>query len=173
MTTFLIAFVSLALLLGAFAYLALPMVGRVRRTLVSGSFAVLLGLLFFGYSDMLGRPKAAELEVLNRGAGEARVLGAYFNEGDGVFLWLQLPNVSEPRYYRLPWDAKLAQSIQKAIDQNAQRHGGGVAMKLPFERSWSMEDPKFYPLPQPKLPDKPYEHDQPKTLLYQGPEQGI
>lgn len=173
MTTFLIAFVSLALLLGAFAYLALPMVGPVRRALVSGSFALLLGLLFFGYSDMLGRPKAVQLEILNRGAAEARVLGAYFKEGDGVFLWLQLPDAAEPRYYRLPWDAKLAQSIQAAIDQNAQRHGGGVAMKLPFEHSWSMEDPKFYPLPQPKLPDKPDDQPQSKTLLYQAPEQGI
>jgi len=173
MTTFLIAFVSLALCLGAFAYLALPMVGRMRRVLVSGSFALLLGLLFFGYSDMLGRPKSTQMEILHRGADEARVLGAYFKEGDGVFLWLQLPDATEPRYYKLPWDAKVAQAIQKAIDQNAARHGGGVAMKLPFERSWSAEGPKFYPLPQPKLPDKPDEHDQPKTLLYQGPEQGI
>jgi hypothetical protein len=173
MTTFLIAFVSLTLVLGAFAYLALPMVGRVRRGLVSGSFALLLGLLFFGYSDMLGRPKATQLEVLHRGADEARVLGSYFKEGDGVFLWLQLPDAAEPRYYKLPWDAKVAAAIQKAIEQNAQQHGGGVAMKLPFEHSWSAEKPKFYPLPQPKLPEKPYEHDQRKTLLYQAPEQGI
>ena len=173
MTTFLVAFISLTLLLGAFAYLALPMVGRTRRVLVSGSFALLLGLLFFGYSDMLGRPKSTQMEILNRGTGEARVLGAYFKEGDGVFLWLQLPGTAEPRYYKLPWDAKVAQAIQKAIDQNAARHGGGVAMKMPFERSWSMEEPQFYPLPQPKLPDKPDENEPGKTLLYQAPEQGI
>ena len=173
MTTFLIAFVSLALLLGGFAYLALPTVSRTRRALISGSFAILLGLLFFGYSDMLGRPKSAALEILHHSATEARVLGAYFREGAGVFLWLQIPGTDEPRYYKLPWDAKMAQAIQDAIQKNAEHHGAGVAMTLPFERSWSREEPKFYPLPQPKLPDKPYEHEQPKTLLYQSPEQGI
>lgn len=174
MTTFLIAFVSLALLLGSFAYVALPMVGRMRRILVSGFFATLLGILFFGYSDMLGRPKSAQMELLRGGADEARILGAYFMEGNGVFLWLQLPGTEEPRYYKLPWDVKVAQSIQEAIQQNAAEHGAGVAMKLPFEQGWAKkEEPKFYPLPQPKLPDKPYEQMQPKTLLYQAPEQGI
>jgi hypothetical protein len=32
------------------------------------------------------------------------------------------------------------------------------------------DKPKFYPLPQPKLPDKPYEKA--PTQTYQGPEQG-
>lgn len=53
------------------------------------------------------------------------------------------------------------------------RHGGGIAMRLPVERSWSKEEPKFYPLLQPNLPDKPYEQPQPPTMLYQAPEQGV
>jgi hypothetical protein len=175
MATFLIAYVSLALLLGGFAYILLPMVGRGRRALIASSFAVLLGGLFLGYSDMLGRPKSTQMELLRGNSEDARILGAYFKENDGVFLWLQLPGVAEPRYYKLPWDEKVAQQIQSAIEQNAQEHGGGVAMKLPFERSWAKkEEPKFYPLPQPKLPDKPYERNDPsKTLLYQAPEQGV
>jgi len=173
MITFVIAFVSLALLLGSFAYTMLPMVGQARRALVSGLFAVLLGILFFGYSDMLGRPKATQIEFLRSAAEEAKVLGAYFKEGEGVFLWLQLTGVDEPRYYKLPWDEKTAQQIQAAIQDNATQHGGGVAMKLPFEHGWAKkEEPKFYPLPQPKLPDKPYEQH-PRTLTYQAPEQGI
>jgi hypothetical protein len=43
-------------------------------------------------------------------------------------------------------------------------------MNLPFERSWDKNEPKFYPLPQPKLPDKPYERA--PTRTYQAPEQG-
>jgi hypothetical protein len=173
MTPFLIAYVSLALLLGAFAYVALPMVSRRRRALVSGVFAAVLGIVFFGYSDMLGRPKSTQMELLRGGTEEARVLGAYFQEGNGIFLWLQLPSAEEPRYYRLPWDGKTAEAIQDAIQQNTARHGAGVAMRLPFENGFGKkEEPKFYPMPQPKLPDKPYEQT-PKTFTYQAPEQGI
>ena len=39
-----------------------------------------------------------------------------------------------------------------------------------FEHSWDKFEPKFYPLPQPKLPDKPYEKAPVQT--YQAPEQG-
>src|SRR5258708_39049400 len=173
MPTFVIPYDSMALVVGAFGYLLLPMGGHARRALISLAFALLLGGLFFGYSDMLGRPKSTQMELLRTGSQEARILGAYFKEKDGVFLWLRLPGTAEPRYYKLPWDEKVAQQIQSAIQENATQHGGGVAMKLPFERGWAKdEEPKFYPLPQPKLPDKPYE-EQPKTLLYQAPEQGV
>ena len=172
MTTFLIAFVSLAFLLGSFAYVALPAASRLRRAAVSAALAVVLGALFFGYSDMLGRPKSTRLEVL-RGVQEAQVLGSYLKEGQGIYVWLQLPGNDEPRYYQLPWDPSVAKSMQSAIEQNAAQHGAGVAIKLPFERGWGKEEePKFYPLPQPKLPDKPYEQRQAPTMLYQGPEQG-
>jgi hypothetical protein len=171
MTTFLLAFTSLAFLLGAFAYITLPAATRLRRAVVSVSLAVVLGALFFGYSDMLGRPKSTRLEVL-RGTEEARVLGSYVKEGQAIYLWLQLPGSDEPRYYQLPWDENTAKAMQAAMDQNAEQHGGGVAVRLPFERGLAQnEEPKFYPLPQPKLPDKPYERQQPPTMLYQAPEQ--
>jgi hypothetical protein len=173
MTSFLIAFVSLAFLLGSFAYIALPAASRLRRAVVCSSLALVLGVLFFGYSDMLGRPKSTRLEVLRGGAEEARVVGSYLKEGQGIYLWLQLPGTDEPRYYQLPWDKNVAKAMQEAIQRNADGHGGGVAMHLPFERSWSKEEPKFYPLPQPTLPDKPYEQQQPPTMLYQAPEQGV
>ena len=169
MSSFLIGFVSLAFLLGAFAYIAMPAASRLRRALVSGFFALILVALFFGYSDMLGRPKSSQLEMLRAGMPDAQVLGSYMKEGQGIYLWLQLPGIAEPRYYKMPWNEKLAKSLQEAIQQNAEQHGGGVAMGNPFERSWDMEDPKFYPLPQPKLPDKPGEA--PPTTVYQAPEQ--
>ena len=170
MTSFILAFVTLAFLLGAFAYLAMPAGSRLRRAAVSTFFAVLLGALFFGYSDMLGRPKATQLEMFRGGMKEARVIGSYMREGEGIFLWLLLPNSAEPRYYKLPWSEKTAAALQDAIEQNKQQHGGGVVMNLPFEHSLDRDKPKFYPLPQPKLPDKPYEKA--PTQTYQGPEQG-
>jgi hypothetical protein len=128
MTSFLIAFISLALVLGVFAYVAVPAGSRGRRAVIAGFFAVILGAVFFGYSDMLGRPKSTQLEVFRTSMSDAKVIGSYLKENDGVYLWLQLPGLARG-------------------------------------------EPKFYALPQPKLPDKPGER--PPVTVFQAPEQGI
>lgn len=170
MTSFVLAFLSLALLLGIYAFVGLPLGGRRRRVLMSGFFALLLAGLFFGYSDMLGRPKSTRLELLRSGDRDAKVLGSYIREGNGIYLWLLLPGIVEPRYYVLPWDEKTANALQQAIEDNARQHGGGIVMQLPFERSWDKRAPVFHPLPQPKLPDKG--GAPPPAPLYAAPEQG-
>ena len=91
-------------------------------------------------------------------------------ENNGIYLWLQLPGSDEPRYYKLPWNEKAAKSLQAAVAENESRHGSGVGMAMPFEFSLDREDPKFYALPQPKLPDKPGET--PPGVVYKAPEQG-
>jgi hypothetical protein len=98
-------------------------------------------------------------------------IGSYLKENDGMYLWLQLPGSDEPRYYKLPWDEKAAKALQGAIGENERQHGSGVGMGLTFERGWDREDPKFYALPQPKLPDKPGER--PPVTVYRAPGQGI
>jgi hypothetical protein len=168
MNTFIVAFCSLALVLGIYGFIALPLGSRARRLAVSVFFALLLALLFFGYSDMLGRPKSTRLEVLHTGDKEATILGSYILEGSGIYLWLQLPEAREPRYYVLPWDEKTAAALQRAIEDNAQHHGAGVVMQLPFEFSWEKREPVFHPLPQPKLPDK---NGLPPPTIYKAPEQ--
>jgi hypothetical protein len=121
--------------------------GRGRRVLVSGFFALLIAGLFFGYSDMLGRPKSTRLELLRSGDQEAKVTGSDMIEGTGIYLWLLLRGASEPRYYVLPWDQKTAGALQKTIEDNAPLHGGGIVIRLPFERSSDKRDPVFHPLP--------------------------
>ncbi len=169
MTSFIIAFASLALILGIYAFVGLPLGGRKRRAAISVFFALLIAGLFFGYSDMLGRPKSTRLEVLRSGDQEAKVLGSYIRDGSGIYLWLLLPGSGEPRYYVLPWDRSTATALQKAIEDNARQHGGGIVVQLPFERSWDKRDPVFHPLPQPKLPDKGA--PAPPTTTYAAPEQ--
>ena len=169
MTAFLIAFVFLALALGVFAFIGLPYGRKGRRVAVSGFFSLLLAVLFFGYSDMLGRPKSTRIEVLRTAEKEAKVLGSYALDGRAIYLWLQLQGVDEPRYYVLPWDEAAAGQLQKAIEENTRNHGGGVVMQLPFERSWEKRDPVFHAAPQPKLPDK---GGAPPPAIYQAPEQG-
>ena len=171
MTSFLIAFLSLAFLLGAFAYVAVPAGNQVRRAIVAGFFAVILCALFFGYSDMLGRPKSTRLELVRWSMQDAKVIGSYVKENDGVYLWLKFPGSNEPRYYKLPWDEKVAKALQGAVAENERRHGGGVGVGLPSERGWDRKDPKFYALPQPKLPDKPGESA--PVTVYKSPEQRV
>jgi hypothetical protein len=168
MTPFILAFVSLALVLGVYAFIGLPHGGRGRRAAVSAFFAVLLAALFFGYSDMLGRPKSTRLEVLHSGTKEATVLGSYLVENRGIYLWLQVPGSHEPRYYVLPWDTQTAAALQRAIEDDAAHHGAGVVMQFPFERSWDKREPVFHALPQPKLPDK---NGMPPPTVYKAPEQ--
>lgn len=170
MSSFLTAFLSLALLLGVFAYVAVPMGSLWRRATIAGFFAIILGALFFGYSDMLGRPKTARLEVFRTSMQNAEIIGSYLKENDGIYLWLKLQGLNEPRYYKLPWNQKMATALQSAIAENARQHGSGVGMKMPFGRSLDREQPKFYALPQPKLPDKPAER--PSVTIYKAPEQG-
>ncbi len=168
MTTFAIAFVTLALLLGAFAFVGLPAMTRGRRAVVASFFAVLLAALFLGYSDMLGRPKSTALEITRGGIDDVKLLGSYAAEGKGIYLWVQIPGVDEPRYYRMPWSAGAATALQEAQQQNAQNHGAGVRMQMPFELSWDRREPLFYPAPQPKLPSKPRFSP---PAVYQAPEQ--
>ena len=128
-----------------------------HRTTVK--IAALTGLICFlplgyaAYADLLSRPKPVALEWWNRHAEEATVIGQQMREGEGLFLWLQFAGEAEPRAYELPWDDKLAEQLQNAWEQ-AQKDGTGVRMKLPFETSLDQRAPKFYALPQPKLPNK-------------------
>jgi len=114
----------------------------------------LIGLMGAGVMDLLGRPKPARMEWVQRQGDEAEVLASRLVEGEGIYLWLGLPETAEPRAYVLPWDLETAKALQKALEEAA-RNGGQLVTQLPFERSWETREPKFYALPQPKLPDKP------------------
>src|SRR5258707_15877473 len=141
MTSFVIAFLFLALLLGVFAYVAVPAASRGRRVVIAGFFAVILGTLFFGCSDMLGRPKSTRLEVFHGSMKDAKVIGSYLKENDGIYLWVRLPGSDEPRYYQLPLDAKGAKGLQGAIAEDEAQHGSGDGMGPPAGLGVDREEP--------------------------------
>ncbi|WP_051328813.1 hypothetical protein [Geminicoccus roseus] len=154
MTTLTLLFVISVLLTAA---LASAVLWSRHATVVK--LAALAGLLCFlpigyaAYADLLSRPKPVGLEWWHRNADEATVLGQQMREGEGLFLWLQFSADPEPRAYVLPWDQKLAEQLQTAWEE-AMKNGTGVRMKLPFEPTLDMREPKFYALPQPQLPSK-------------------
>lgn len=140
------------------AVLASIAVWSPRRLLVRAG-ALVLAVLFMpvawaSLGELMSRPKPASFEWWQRQAPQATVLASQLREGDGVYLWLQLDGIVEPRAYRLPWDREVAQQLEKA-QAEAERNGTPLVMDMPFERSFDRRERRFYALPQPALPEKP------------------
>lgn len=115
--------------------------------------ALFIPLAYASAASLLSRPKPTSLEWMRAQAEEAAVLGSSIREGVAIYVWLQMPDSTEPRAYTLPWSQDLAQQLQDARNE-AEKQGTGLQMRLPFEKSWDHREPKFYALPQPQLPQK-------------------
>lgn len=124
---------------------------------------VAIGTTAMSVTVALGMPKPSRLEVVK--TEKAVVLSARMREGVAMYLWLMVPNSTEPRSYVLPWDQDLAQQLQKAQEEAGQ--DGTIEMMLPFERSWDKKEKKFYATPQPKMPDKPRDSSPGQTYRQQ------
>ncbi len=157
--------VELPVLYGIFvsvaAALAIVAVWSRRRLVVRagavGILVLIAAISYAAFSDLLSRPKPAMLEFGYDDVEQATVLAAALREGSGIYLWLRLPGVEEPRYYIMPWRQSVAEELQEAMRQ-AERNRSGLMLRLPFEKSMEQrEAPRFYALPQTRLPDKPTE----------------
>ncbi|MGF1476316.1 MAG: hypothetical protein ACFB6S_12200 [Geminicoccaceae bacterium] len=122
---------------------------------------MLLPVGYVGLAGLLSKPKPVALEWFMTEATEAEVVGSRLAEGKGIFLWLQLPELEEPRAYVLPWDQETAEQLQQAMKE-AEENNNGLRMRMPFEPSLDDREPRFYAMPQPALP--------PKDALDGGPE---
>jgi len=146
-----------ALLLVGFVFSLLPRAGALQRAESAIVFVVLVGMVYGGSIEMLGRPKPLRLEW--RDASNAKVLGANLDEGKAIYVWLQVPNSPEPRSYALPWNMKLALQLQNAM-RKGQKQGTPVEVSHPFGSPNSAKNnhsrPRFYANPQRALPPKSY-----------------
>jgi len=142
---------ALVLLLALLAALGpRPVWWRWAAVLLAGLF---VGLGLFAFGELAGRPKPVALAWLEGRAENATVLGQLVREGEGIYLWLQLDGVGEPRAYVLPWDRRTAEELLRAA-READERGTGLGVRLPFEPSLEDRGPRFYPLPQPAMPPK-------------------
>ncbi|WP_119461375.1 hypothetical protein [Rhodospirillaceae bacterium SYSU D60014] len=144
-----------------------------RKLWVKGSAVVTASLLLVvGYAslaDLLSKPKPVNLEWVKRNVPEATVLSASIEEGQGIYLWLQIAGIAGPRSYVMPWDQETAEQLQSALE-DAETNGNGVRMIAPFEPSLDTREPKFYALPQPALPPKDRDHRGPMVYEHPGTE---
>jgi hypothetical protein len=141
-----------------------------RRLAIKGAalaaVVLFLPLAYASLVELLSKPKPVDLEWVLSGTTEAEVVASRLVEDRGIYLWLQLPDVFEPRAYVLPWDRTSAEQLQQAL-REAEQQGSAVQMRLPFEPSLEERAPKFYALPQPALPPK--DLVQPPPQFYQPP----
>ncbi|MEE8204256.1 MAG: hypothetical protein V3R74_10940 [Alphaproteobacteria bacterium] len=128
--------------------------------------ALFLPLAYAAFTDLLSKPKPVDLEWAFRNVTEATVLAASMRENEGIFLWLQIDGVAEPRSYVLPWDRQMAEELQDA-QREAEANRNGLRIKLPFETAWDDRERKFYAPPQPVPPIKDSNLDGP--LIYRHP----
>jgi hypothetical protein len=141
-----------------------------RRLLIRVG-AVALATLFLptawaAMSNLMSRPKPVAFEWWHQNANKATVVASRLREGVGIYLWLEFDGALEPLAYKAPWDSKLAEQLEKA-QAEADRNGVPLVIDRPFERSFDRRERKFYALPQPALPDKPYANEKPR--VYQRP----
>lgn len=142
-----------------------------RRLWIKGSAvlttALLLVVAYASLSDLLSKPKPVDLEWAKRNVPEATVLSASIKEGEGIYLWLRITGIGEPRSYVMPWNREMAEQLQAALD-DAEANGNGVRMVAPFEPSLDTREPKFYALPQPAPPPKD-RHEHRGPMIYEHP----
>ena len=152
------------------ATLGLISIWAPRRLAIKGTAlataALFLPLAYASLVELLSKPKPVDLEWVLSGTTEAEVVASRLVEDRGIYLWLQLPDIFEPRAYVLPWDRASAEQLQQAM-RDAEQQGSAVQMRLPFEPSLEDRAPKFYALPQPALPPK--DLVQPPPQFYQPP----
>lgn len=120
-----------ALVLGLMALALAGRLGLAARWAALGLAAALLGAIYLGGAEVLGRPKPARLALFERAAERAEVLAALPVEGVAIHLWLRLPGATVPRAYSLPWSEAAAEALRAALEQ-AEENGTRAEMRLPF-----------------------------------------
>jgi hypothetical protein len=117
-------------------------------------FLVTLTAGYVVLTDLLSRPKPIEMFWNAPKSERAYVLGFWWEENEGIYLFLLVPEFDEPRYYKYPWSIKMAEKLQAADRMSREIGRSGFIIDLPFEFSLSKGDNPIYAEPQPSPPPK-------------------
>ncbi len=154
MNPVLLWFGTAALIIGALASIAIwsPRDRKIKLGALACATA-LLPVCYFSLDDLLGRPKAIDLEAAIGYTEEAAVLSSVVEEDIAIYLWLKLEGIDEPRSFELPWNKQMAVDLHQA-QQQAEAEGTKVKMRRPTEDSLDDQEPVFYAAAQPAPPPK-------------------
>ena len=107
-----------------------PRPTRVRVLAVTVT-ALFIPIVYMQLIEMLSKPKPMSFEWYQRDAEKAVLLGISLDEGESIYLWLRLAGSVEPRYYVIPWNLKLAERLEDAVD-DAVRQNSTIVLKNPL-----------------------------------------
>ncbi|MBC8339159.1 MAG: hypothetical protein H8E39_10775 [Alphaproteobacteria bacterium] len=120
-----------------------------------------LPVVYIQLIEMLSKPKPMSFEWYQRNTAKAELLSTSLDEGKAIYLWLRFDGSLEPRSYKIPWNLKLAEKLEDAVD-DAVRENSTIILKNPFYRKsldeWGDLNVDIIPPPLPpqkRLPGPP------------------
>ena len=126
----------------------------VISTIIVLAFVAFLPISYISFNELLGRPKPTNLLLLE-GAKEAEVYGFKLVENEAIYVYISLPDKTEPLSIVLPWDFDQANQLRKAAEEAAKQNSGRrTRMRLRMEPTIETREPMFYNPPQRALPPK-------------------
>jgi hypothetical protein len=133
MDTLIYVFAASTVVAAALASLAIwaPRLPWVRIAAVIAA-TLLMPISYIQFVEFLSRPKPQSMEWMQRHADAAEVLGVSLAEGEAIYMWLRLSGEVEPRYYKFPWNLRLAEQLEEDID-TAMQNQGKLVLRNPFE----------------------------------------
>ena len=155
MITLYISYASLGLALLLIVLSSLFGEFKFRRMILTCMFVVTLGAGYVVLTDLLSRPKPIGMFWNAPETEKAYVLGFWLKENEGIYVLLVVPEIGVPRYYKYPWNIKMAEDLW-AADREAQKQGlAGFLFLKPFENSLYDGESIIHPEPPPMLEPKP------------------
>jgi len=150
------ATIAIAAVLATLAIWA-PRPARVRVLAVVVT-AIFVPVVYAQFLEMLSKPKPMSFEWYERATRKAVLLGVSVNENESIYVWLRPSGSTEPRYYVIPWNLKLAEKLQRAT-ATATRGNSTVVLEDPFQRrsleEWGELNVEIVPPPLPPLKHPP------------------
>lgn len=134
---------------------------RVAAVVITTLF---IPIIYVELVEMLSKPKPMSFEWFERNV-DAVLLGTSLDEGKAIYLWIRLADQAEPRYYKVPWNLKLAEKLEDAVDDAVRENSTIVLKNLFYKKSldeWG--DLNVDILPPPLPPQKAFPGPPPKIL---------
>lgn len=125
---------------------------RTRVYWIGVTFVFFLAMTFGQYFTLLSHPAPLSWPSFHK-MDRYEILGHYVRENEGIFLLIKRERDYEPLYFKLPYETKTAEELQKAM-KDAQVNGAGVELLWPEEESMERRGPQFHARPQPAMPPK-------------------
>ena len=165
-------FIGVAMIAAALASLAIwaprALAVRIIAVLIT---TLLLPVAYLQFAELLSRPKPMTFEWYEKGADKADLISVSLHEGVAIYLWLRLEGSFVPRSYVVPWNLKIAEKLEDAVD-DAIRRRSTIILKKPFFRKsldeWGDLNVEIIPPPSP-----PLKHAPPPPRLYNPRKQNI